>query len=90
VDSEADGQRRTRCRWAWVVAAAAPDGRERAGLRREQVASNRVKARQDRLANSAGFSKGYHVWPYRPARNRGKSLKYHSDQWRGLPGPAAP
>jgi len=47
-----------------VVAAAATDGRDRADLRREQLASNRVKARQNRLINSAGPSKRDQVWPW--------------------------
>jgi hypothetical protein len=72
-----------------VIAAAAPDGRDCAALRREQLASDRAKARQNRLTNSAGFNEGDHVWLYRPTRTRGKSSKYHLDQRRGLPGPAA-
>jgi hypothetical protein len=81
-DSETEGQRRASCRRVGVVAAATPDGRDRAALTKEQLASDRVKARQDRLANSAGFSEGDHVWPYRPTRNRGKSPKLQSS-WEG-------
>jgi hypothetical protein len=73
-----------------MVAAAAPDGGNRAALSRVQLASDQLKARQDRLANPAGFNEGDHVWTYRPARKRGKSPKQHSDQGRGLPVPAAP
>jgi hypothetical protein len=88
-DSEAKGQRRVTCRRVRVVAAAAPDGRDRAALRREQLASDRVEARQNRLTNSAGFNEGDRVWLYRPTRNTGKTPKYHLVQRRGLPGPAA-
>jgi hypothetical protein len=53
-----------------VVAAAAPDDRDRAALRREQLASDRVEARQNRLIDSTGVTEGDRVRPYRPARNR--------------------
>jgi hypothetical protein len=72
-NSEAEGQWRASCRRVRVVAAAAPDGRDSAALRTEQLASDRVQACQDRLDNSAGFSEGDHVWQYRLARNRGGS-----------------
>jgi hypothetical protein len=81
-ESEAEGQRRASCRRVLIVAAAAPDGRLRAALRREQLASDRVKALQDRLANSAGFSEGDHLWPYRPTPKRGKTTKLQSS-WEG-------
>jgi hypothetical protein len=61
-----------------VVTAAAPDGKDRAVLRREQLASDQMKARYDRLANSAGFQEGDQVWLYRLTRNRGKSPKLQS------------
>ena len=38
-----------------------------------KVASNRMKARYDQLANSAAFQLGNRVWLYRPTRRRGKS-----------------
>jgi hypothetical protein len=63
-----------------------------------KVASDRMKARCDRLANSPGFQEGDKVWLYRPTRTRGKSPAPaalerpvhgdHPDQRRGLPDPA--
>jgi hypothetical protein len=53
-----------------VVAAAALDDRDRAALRREQLASDRVEAHQNRLIDSTGVTEGDRVRPYRPARNR--------------------
>jgi hypothetical protein len=82
-ESEVEGQQRASCRRVRVVAAAAPDGRDHAGLRREQLASDRVKACQDSLASSARFSEGDHVWPYCPTWNRGKSPKLQSS-WEDL------
>jgi hypothetical protein len=73
-----------------AVVAAPTDGRESAALRREQLASDRAKARQNRMSNSAGFDEGDRVWPYRPNWNGGKSPKCHLDQRRGIPRPAAP
>jgi hypothetical protein len=40
-----------------------------------KVASDRMKARYDRLANSAGFQEGDCVWLYRQTRTRGRSPK---------------
>jgi hypothetical protein len=40
-----------------------------------KVASDRMKARYDQLANSAGFKAGERVWLYRPNRKKGKSPK---------------
>jgi hypothetical protein len=77
------------CRTVWAVAAVPADGRDREALRREHLANNRVKARQNRLTNSAGFKKGDRLWLYRPPRNRGKLPKHHLNQRRGLPGPTA-
>jgi hypothetical protein len=68
--SEAGCQRRVTCRRVRMVAAAAPDDRERAALRSEQLASNRVEARQNHLIGSAGVTEGSRVRPYRPSRNR--------------------
>jgi hypothetical protein len=48
-----------------------------------KVASDSMKARYDRLANSAGFQEGDHVWLYRPTQTRGKSPKLQS-AWEGL------
>jgi hypothetical protein len=79
-DSETQGQRGVTRRRVRVVAAAAPDRWDRAVLRKEQMAS-------DRVTNSAGLNEGDRVWLYRPTRNRGKSPKYH--QRRDVPGPAA-
>jgi hypothetical protein len=53
---KAGGQRRVTCRTVQKVAAALPDGRDRAALRGEQLASDRVKARQNRLIISTGPS----------------------------------
>jgi hypothetical protein len=47
--SEAECQRRVTCRRVRMVAASAPDDRERAALRRGQLTSDRVEARQNRL-----------------------------------------
>jgi len=47
-----------------------------------KVASDRIKTRYDRLANSAGFQEGDRVWLYRPTRKRGKSPKLQSC-WEG-------
>ena len=40
-----------------------------------KVASDRMKARYDQLANSARFQVGYRVWLYRSTRKRGISPK---------------
>jgi hypothetical protein len=48
--SEAECQRRVTCRRVRMVAAAAPDDRDCAALRREQLASDRVEARQRHLS----------------------------------------
>jgi hypothetical protein len=68
--SEAECQRRVTCRRVQKVAAAASDDRERAALRRGQLASDRVEARQNRLIDSTGVTEGDRVRPYRPARSR--------------------
>jgi hypothetical protein len=68
--SEAECQRRVTCRRVRMVAAASPDDRERAALRRGQLTSDRVEARQNRLIDSTGVTEGDRVRPYRPARNR--------------------
>jgi len=47
-----------------------------------KVASDRMKARYDQLANSAGFQEGDRVWLYRPIRKRGKSPKLQTC-WEG-------
>jgi hypothetical protein len=47
-----------------------------------RVASDRMKARYDRLANSTGFQEGDRVWLYRPTRTRGRSPKQQS-AWEG-------
>jgi hypothetical protein len=73
-----------------AVAASPVDGRDRAALRREQLASDRGKDRQNRLIISAESSKRGQVWTYRSARNGGKSPKHHSDHGRSLTGTAAP
>jgi hypothetical protein len=72
--SEVECQRRVTCRRVRMVAAAASDDLERAALRRGQLISDRVEARQNRLVDSTGVTEGDRVRPYRPARNR-KSTK---------------
>jgi len=47
-----------------------------------EVASDRMKARYDQLANSADFQEGDSVWLYRPIRKRGKSPKLQTC-WEG-------
>jgi hypothetical protein len=69
-EDKAEIQQYENCRKVRVFAAAAPDGRDLAAVRREQLASNRMKAHNDRLANSAGFQEGNQVWLYRPTRAR--------------------
>jgi hypothetical protein len=56
--SEAECQRRVTCRRVQMVAAAAPDDRERAALRRGQLTSNQVEARQNRRIDSTGVTEG--------------------------------
>jgi hypothetical protein len=68
--SEAECQRRVTCRRVRIVAAAAPDDREGAALRRGQFTSDRVEARQNRLIDSTRVTEGDRVWPYRPDRKR--------------------
>jgi hypothetical protein len=68
--SEAECQRRVTCQRVRMVAAAAPDDRERVAPRRGQLTRDRVEARQNRLIDSTGVTEGDHVRPYRPARNR--------------------
>jgi hypothetical protein len=68
--SEAECQRRVTCRRVRIVAAAAPDDRERVALRRGQLTSNQVEARQNRRNDSTGVTEGDRVRPYRPARKR--------------------
>jgi hypothetical protein len=89
LEGKMEVQRRVTCRRVRVVPAAAQDGRDPAALWRGQLASDRVKASQNRLINSDGSSGGDQVGLYRPTRNRGKSPKHHPVQRRGLPGPAA-
>jgi hypothetical protein len=43
-----------------------------------KMASDRMKAHYDQLANSAGFQEGERVWLYQPNRRRGKSIKLHT------------
>jgi hypothetical protein len=56
-EDKAEAQSYASCRNVRVVAAAAPDGRDRAALRGTQLASDRIKARYDRPANLAGLQK---------------------------------
>jgi hypothetical protein len=83
--SEVERQRRVTCRRVRIVAAAAPNDRERAALRRGQLTSDQVEARQNRRIDSTGLTEEDGVRPYRPARKR-KLPKRHSDRQRGTPG----
>jgi hypothetical protein len=47
-----------------------------------KLASDRMKTRYDKLANSAVYHKGDIVWLYRPTRTKGKSPKLQSS-WDG-------
>jgi hypothetical protein len=47
-----------------------------------KVASDSMKVRYDRMANSAKFQEGDRVWLYRPTRTRGRSPKQQS-AWEG-------
>ena len=47
-----------------------------------KVASDKMKARYDLMANSARFQEGGRVWLYRPLRTKGKSPKLQSS-WEG-------
>jgi hypothetical protein len=47
-----------------------------------KLASDRMKTRYDKLANSAGYQEGNMVWLYRPIRTKGKSPKLQSS-WEG-------
>jgi hypothetical protein len=83
---EAECQRRVTCRRVRIVAAAAPDDRERAALRRGQLTRNQVEARQNHRSDSTGVTEGDRVRPYRPAR-KGKVTKHRPGRQRGPPGP---
>jgi predicted RNase H-like nuclease (RuvC/YqgF family) len=85
-DCEAECQRRTACRTVRMVTAAAPDDRDGAALRREQLASDRVEARQNHLIGAAGVGEGDRVRPYRPARNRKVTeASFGSTTWSTTP-----
>ncbi|PNF29641.1 hypothetical protein B7P43_G16387 [Cryptotermes secundus] len=47
-----------------------------------KLASDRMKTRYDKLANSAGYDEGDRVWLYRPTRRKGKSPKLQAS-WEG-------
>jgi hypothetical protein len=68
--SEAECQRRVTCRIVRIVAAAAPDDRERAALRRGQFTRNQVEARQNHRSDSTGVTEGDRVRPYCLNRTR--------------------
>jgi hypothetical protein len=87
--SEAECQRRVTCRGVQMVAASDPDGRERVALRRGQLASDRVEARQNRPIDWTGITEGDRVRPYRPAGKR-KVTKHRPGRQRGPPGPVPP
>jgi hypothetical protein len=87
--SEAECQRRVTCQRVRIVAAAAPDDRERAALRWGQLTSNQVEARPNRRIDSTGVTKGDPVRPYRPARKK-KLTRHRPNRQRGPPGPVPP
>jgi hypothetical protein len=87
--SEAECQRRVTCRREWLVAAADPDDRGRAAIRRGQLTSSQVEARQNRRIDSTGVTEGDRVRPYRPARKK-KVTRRRPNQQRGPPGPVPP
>jgi hypothetical protein len=87
--SEAECQRRVTCRKVRIVAAAAPDDRERATLRRGQLSSSQVEARQNRRIESTGATEGDPVRPYRSAR-KNKVTRRRPNRQRGPPGPVPP
>jgi hypothetical protein len=68
--SEAECQRRVTCHRVQMVAAADPDDRGRVALRRGQLTSSQVEARQNRRTDSTGVTEGDPVRPYRPARKK--------------------
>jgi hypothetical protein len=47
-----------------------------------KLASDRMKTRYDKFANSAGYHERDRVWLYRPTRTKGKSPKLQSS-WDG-------
>jgi hypothetical protein len=71
-----------------MVDAADPDDRGRVALRRGQLTSSQVEARQNRRIDLTGVPEGDRVRPYRPARKR-KVTKHRPDR-RGPPGPVPP
>jgi predicted RNase H-like nuclease (RuvC/YqgF family) len=85
--SEVECQRRVTCRRVQMVAAADPGDRERATLRRGQLTSSQVEARQNRRIESTGDTEGDPVRPYRPARKK-KVTRHRPNRQRGPPGPA--
>jgi hypothetical protein len=87
--SEAECQRRVTCRRAQIVAAASPDDRELATLRRRQLTSSQVEARQNRRIDSTGITEGDRVRPYRPTRKT-KVTRHGPKRQRGPPGPVPP
>jgi hypothetical protein len=87
--TEAECQRRVTCRRVEMVAAADPDDRERVALRRGQLASDLVEARQNRPIDSTGITEDDRVHPYCPARKR-KVTKHRPVRQRGPPGPVPP
>jgi hypothetical protein len=47
-----------------------------------KLASDWIKTRYDKLANSASYQEGNRVWLYRPTSTKGKSPKLQSS-WEG-------
>jgi hypothetical protein len=68
--SEAECQRLVTCCRVQMVAAVDSDDRERVALRRGQLASDRVEARQNRPIDSTGITEDDRVRSYRPAWKR--------------------
>jgi hypothetical protein len=63
------------CRRVQMVAAAAPEGQERAALRRGSLTTNQVEARQNNRSDSTGVTEGDRVRPYRPANREYRVIR---------------
>jgi hypothetical protein len=77
------------CRIVQMVAAADPDDREHAALRRGQLTSSQAEARQNHRIDSTGVTEGDPVRPYRPSRKK-KVTRRRPNRQRGPPGPVPP
>jgi hypothetical protein len=48
-----------------------------------KLASDQMKTRYNKLANSTSYNEGNRMWLYRPIRTKGKSPKLHTPLWQG-------